>query len=487
MQKTYLLLTTLICLCSCLNAQNLYNQKWIIGNYILFDFSAGGAPIITLEQPLMDLGPGDHTNTICDKNGNLIFYTGGCFIGNRKHEIMMNGDSINSSYIYQIGLCKYGDFPMLNSNIILPFPDDEQRYIILNLDQGPKIPTSIIPLSHHLLYQVVDMTLDGGLGGVVQKNAIAIDDYLDYGSVAAVKHTNGRDWWVVVPQFNSNCYYVLPITPQGVGIPVLQCMGFEFGNLTGGGQASFSPDGKKYARIEADNALMFMQFDAEQGVLSDALQLDYNKIYSYFHGANFSGNSRYLYITTDESIYQFDTDANDIQSTVTWVGGMRPDTLQQGQGAFGPMMLATNGRMYMSCTGLGRWFSSIERPNCPGLACDARVHKIYLPSTNYDNNNTQPHFAIPQQDFNCDANSADEPRGAYQLTLWPNPALEKIMVNLPVRGRVYIRALDGRVLSSQEVSEGPCSISLHLPQGMYLLEYHEQKGRVVVERFVVGE
>lgn len=33
--------------------------------------------------------------SICDENGNLLFYTNGCFIANASHQIMQNGNGLN--------------------------------------------------------------------------------------------------------------------------------------------------------------------------------------------------------------------------------------------------------------------------------------------------------------------------------------------------------------------------------------------------------
>ena len=39
--------------------------------------------------------------SICDKDGNLLFYTNGCAVANREHQVMPHGDSLNYGYYFQ--------------------------------------------------------------------------------------------------------------------------------------------------------------------------------------------------------------------------------------------------------------------------------------------------------------------------------------------------------------------------------------------------
>src|SRR5438093_11769444 len=70
--------------------------------------------------------------------------------------------------------------------------------------------------AHYLYYSKIDMNLNGGYGGVVNKNVIAIQDTLTPGKITACKHANGRDWWVLVPRVNSNIYYTFLLSTQGI-------------------------------------------------------------------------------------------------------------------------------------------------------------------------------------------------------------------------------------------------------------------------------
>ncbi|MBK9639178.1 MAG: hypothetical protein IPO63_15800 [Bacteroidetes bacterium] len=53
-----------------------------------------------------------------------------------------------------------------------------------------------------LYYSIVDLSFNGGLGKVVQKNVQLRNDTICDG-VTAVRHGNGRDWWVIARSWKS--------------------------------------------------------------------------------------------------------------------------------------------------------------------------------------------------------------------------------------------------------------------------------------------
>src|SRR5690606_37545383 len=89
-------------------------------------------------------------SSISDENGNLLFYTDGITVYNRLHVIMSNG----------FGLL--GDPSSSQSAIVVPKPNDPDIYYIFTVGSNQSLTG--------LKYSVVDMTSDGGLGQVVQKN-----------------------------------------------------------------------------------------------------------------------------------------------------------------------------------------------------------------------------------------------------------------------------------------------------------------------------
>jgi hypothetical protein len=129
--------------------------------------------------------------SICDSAGDLLFYCGtpnwtywmnGISVaryGNvidKNHNTMQGGDSL-------VGLLWYQEMA-----IVLD-PGNFNRFYIFS--------AGVTTSNHGLYYSIVDLSYNGGLGKVIQKNIQLRNDSIT-DCVSVVRHGNGRDWWVVV-------------------------------------------------------------------------------------------------------------------------------------------------------------------------------------------------------------------------------------------------------------------------------------------------
>ena len=65
--------------------------------------------------------------SICDAEGNLLFYSNGCAVANRLHQVMPRANSINEGVIYDecwLGNCVCG-YPGRQNMLILQDPTDD--------------------------------------------------------------------------------------------------------------------------------------------------------------------------------------------------------------------------------------------------------------------------------------------------------------------------------------------------------------------------
>ena len=62
-----------------------------------------------------------------DSAGNLLFYSNGCYIANRHHEMMPNSDSIGLGKL-ETSFCNTGGNPMTQGIIALPAPSGGSLY-----------------------------------------------------------------------------------------------------------------------------------------------------------------------------------------------------------------------------------------------------------------------------------------------------------------------------------------------------------------------
>ena len=308
---------TLVCLFSaCFNV--VYFQKkldyvWPIGygeeyhspttglvqGGILMNFNSS-PPSLSLHSFLSDVPQAG----ICDTDGHLLVYTDGCRIYNRKHTLMLNGDTLNPGKVFN-SFCDGGGYPLWQGCLFLPKPGSSNLYYLFHLRDDDQLWNPM-----DLLYSVVDAEGDNGDGQVIFKNQPVLSDSIWLGNyVSATRHANGRDWWVVVPRRVKNDFHVCLLTPEGVEYKGMQTIGdtsYQFCC----GQTTFSPDGGKFFRHWPEG-LQILDFDRCSGTFSNPLHIDYSD-FAAAGGVAVSPGGRFLYITKSTKIYQYDLWAPDI-------------------------------------------------------------------------------------------------------------------------------------------------------------------------------
>ena len=281
--------------------------------------------------------------SMCDKTGNLLFYTNGIYIANYLHEKIPSSDSLspgalNNDY-YTVG------YPLEQGLIILPLPDSESIFYIFHerWPYGAGVDK--------LYYTTVDMEMNNGQGGILEKRVEAIVDTLETGQLTAVKHANGTDWWILVREYKSQSYHRLLLTHAGVEYAGHQSIGATPYGVEVLGQAVFSPDGKKYVRYGAfsyalGNYLEYFDFDRCTGELSNPGFINHLDS-AGSAGAAISANSRFLYCSSGRYIYQYDFEAADFAAS--------KDTVAVYDGFASPFgtrfflaQLAPNGKIYIN-------------------------------------------------------------------------------------------------------------------------------------------
>jgi hypothetical protein len=440
--------------------------------------------------------------TMSDINGNLIFYTNGCSIYNVNHEVMDNGDSINPGKIHD-DYCDILGYPNGKQTCLpLPWPDSIDKYILFHQ------PSEIVPIPPHgfdisrpmLYYSVIDMEQSNdGLGKVLEKNNVIVEDSLHTGHITSVRHSNGRDWWVLVPVRRSALYHTLLLTHEGVIDTFMQEIGIPFiKNAEGSGTASFSPDGQKYMRYTNRDGAHLFDFDRATGVLSNFFHIPGTPDIGSFTGASFSPNGRFLYLASPHThLYQFDLHAPDIEGSKTLVGEYDGFKLNNfWTTSFGDMQLGPDCRIYITTTGQNKYLHVINQPDNPGVECEFIQRAIKLPTWH---NGTIPPFPNYRLDtlptYPCDSTIVlipHDPTGVWEraeeakgeLKVWPNPTQGAINLAYPQDARppLLLRASDalGREAALTRLLPGQEQISLSgLPAGIYLLTLTDGEGRRV--------
>jgi hypothetical protein len=361
--------------------------------------------------------------------------------------------------------------------IAVPSPEGDSIYYVLNLDMDKPYlfePEFLGVAPQRLYYQKIDMAQDSGFGAVVQKNQIAILDTFARGFVSAVQHANGKDWWIIVPKSHSNCYFLVPVTAEGIQPAQLKCSGKVWTDDDAGGQVVFSPDGKKYIRFNSWNGLNIFDFDAGTGDLSNPINILFpNDTINYISGVAVSSNSRFLYVCARKKVYQFDLQAPDIQASkilvAVWDGYQNPYST-----IFYLAALAPDGKIYISSTSSTFNLHVINKPNCPGISCDLVQHGIILPAYNFATIPNIPHYR--QSYYNCDSTLVETENVTqigHKLVIFPNPTSD--VIYLPSEhgtGPIILFDGTGRVIDRMIpiISEGLVSLDVRLlPPGLYFV------------------
>lgn len=364
----------LCCLVSFFSAGNSRAQSekvWAFANYSGLDFN--NTPP-TLIQTSIDQGilSGEAAASVCDDNGQLLFYTDGSQVWNRNHVLMSNGNDLTGFGIGVTGSTSQG-------TIIVPWPDSLHKYFVFSLT-----PFELGSNMGRLYYSVVNMNLNGGLGDVQPgQKGILMDSVLTEKMTATAG--NRCNIWLIVRSAPPNpVMKSYEVNAGGLQLsPVLSPI-----SSTGQyfiGKMEVAPDGSKIAETShlGNNGLTLYDFDRTTGIISNDMQL-MGDITTY--GAAFSADNTKLYCQQSGSssqpgqLWQFDIASGNvsiIQSSATMVAPTSANTSVKS----GP-----DGKMYFfdgpSSIGVLQ-FPDLSGPavNYTANAIPAAGHQLGLPNT----------------------------------------------------------------------------------------------------------
>lgn len=336
--------------------------NWYFGEKAGLVFG-GGAPIPVFNSAMTTP---EGSASLSDKDGNLLFYTNGNAIWNRRHQLMDNGFSLN------------GSTSSTQSSIIIPHPGADSLYYVFAVDNhaGPKGVT----------YSIVNIRANGGLGKVVTKNIVLAQNTSE--KITAVHSCNNRDVWLVIRMWQSSSFYSFLIDRTGLNPdPVISnspntLIGHEWGTL---GSMKISPNGIKLAAAHAwsINKIELGDFDRATGEVRNIGNLDvsppaYNGFNTGPYGLEFSANNRFLYVYsayngTISSIHQFDL----ALPTLAQIQASRQLITEINYPYAGSMQLGPDQKIYIT-NSFDSSLSVIEQPDLPGAACRFRFAAVSL-------------------------------------------------------------------------------------------------------------
>ena len=204
-----------------------------------------------------------------------------------------------------------GDASSTQSAIIIPKPNDLNIYYIFTVDSP-----SLDNVDYGFNFYEVNLTLDGGLGDVVNNNGTQLLSNTSEKLSAVLKDCQTQAVWVItfadlngISNTNTT-FHAYEVTSTGVNTtPVSTTIGPNISEARG--YLKFSPNGEKLVSANVGQGLFLYDFDADTGIVSNAQVISTNisspsgtQLRSY--GVEFSPNNNLLYVST----FNNNTDAN---------------------------------------------------------------------------------------------------------------------------------------------------------------------------------
>jgi len=261
---------------------------WYFGNKAGIDFNQ--TPPKALNKSAMDAPAG--CAITCDRNGQVVFYTDGNQVWNRKNESIATG----------IG----GDPNSSQSALIVSVPGDETLYYIFTTQaiNGTS--------QNRLSYSLFDLKMNGGYGGIVQQNVLLFEK--------STERITASEQWLIAHEFGNSTFRAYSISAQGIGDPVYSAIGSVHSSqdaLNGEGYMKLSPNNILAVALASSspvsNLVELFDFNATTGELSNYRKINLNNTNGQVYGIEFSpsGNKVFASVmgTPTSYIYEYSIDS----------------------------------------------------------------------------------------------------------------------------------------------------------------------------------
>ncbi|MBI1191783.1 MAG: hypothetical protein GC205_01225 [Bacteroidetes bacterium] len=344
--------------------------NWIFGDGYHIKYTDGVPEVMPFVESFR---ANEAATCISDTGGTLLFFSNSSQLWNRNFQPLWNSDTLSS-----VGGTK------TNGTIILPWPGDEHdTYFIHFYIDGS---------DSKLYYNKVNINLDGGLGGVVpEQKQVLVWDHPVCEQLSAVRHANGRDWWVISRKglWESTHFDLLLLTPAGIVQMHPQFSGYRGGF---GGEMTISRYGSLLAIATTDDlcfpnppTIALYDFDRCTGEIQLRDTLLIRECHNNSYGLAFSASGSKLYYSLSNrfQLYQIET-SHDVlvDSLILKLAGPSFSLMYTAQ-----LELAVNGQIVLGVVrlsptsgtdGFADHLIVIREPELEGIACYVDTFGIYL-------------------------------------------------------------------------------------------------------------
>lgn len=492
-------------------AQELYDKNWVFRSYwrnaMIMQFGSDSIRNIVNENS--DIGLYATNTSMSDIDGNLLFYSNGCSIWNSKHQVIQNGDHLNSGPLTNEFCSQGGGYLAGHQSMIsIPKPANSNQYYIFHVSVVYVYEPIFNINTKYLYYTLVDFTNPAGKVVIskdtnniltLQKNRVLLQDTSVFtGEMTAIKHANNKYWWIITPKNNDSTYIRFLVTDTGILGPYYQTIGGPFTPLGGlGGGTCFSPDGKKFVRFNVYDGLYVFDCDRETGLLSN-----YKKAYvdepTRIGGIAISPNSKYAYASSYTKLYQIDLDAKELSKSIILIDTFNwvPSPTIPFYNFFGMSQLGPDCRIYItSYNGVDR-LHVIKYPDRQGKACELVQQGYSLPSPH---GGSLPHFP----NYRLGTSPACDSTIRFQTGFWNDLFIDPALLLYPNQTKDYlnIETSDGNHISSIEIidlsgkmvkinqhgTSGHLKLHFDVLPGCYIIKIYLDNNKMLFRKLIIEE
>jgi len=344
---------------------------WYFGNGAGLDFNSESPRVLQNGNLFTTEG----CASISDKGGNLLFYTDGITVWNAQHKPMSNGKGLK------------GNASSTQSALIIPKPGTSTLYYLFTVGEKADkdgISYSVIDMSgdqkavdkfkNNEHFVAPDIKVNLGHGKIIEKNTRLIAPASE--KLTAVRHSNGKDYWIIAHAWNSNAFLAIPLSEKGIGAPIITKIGLFHGDASNNkvneaiGYLKLSPDGKKIASAicyKKVNDVEILDFDNSTGKFSNNIPIATG---GYAYGLSFSPDNTKLYVSFLEGpvgVMQYAIPSSGATSVSIAKSGV-PIAKNKEAFTFGAIQIGPDGKLYIAKT--DSHLDVINNPNEAGKGCN---------------------------------------------------------------------------------------------------------------------
>lgn len=477
-----------------------HDNNWLIG-YLNFNnqnpktgraiISFNDTFAVAVDSTLADLYLIGCDVVFSDSTGKkILFYSSGLDLYNSQDELLENGDTLapTSYWNYYKEKVKSSSCPGGMLSLPVYYKDSLVIYFFHSGigDVGANIKTRT---SLWLTKIVFDD--QHPLGYAKIKNLLLLDSML-LENPKAVKHANGKDWWIVIGENFSGRNYCYLLKNGQLQTPKI----FDFNekiDYWSNSESIFTPDGSKFVRHSLLGIIIY-DFDRCTGEISNPNVCLYPNEQTFGAGTIISSNSEWLYLTTSKILWQVHLNSfpYTIDTAAILIVNNQGFPTNMSIGELGP-----DGKIYIITGSTTPFIHVINDPDkgCPNCnfisnALNVKSYNGIFGLPSFPNYRLGPLIGI-----NCDSITyTSNPTRIEGIKIFPNPAFNTIRLEyLGPSGfqkemKLDLINISGRVLLSEPLPifsiYRDVDIS-NLAPGLYIWQIKDDKEVLKSGKFVI--